>query len=302
MPRLSDVLRERGLTTGDAKRALESGKVLLRGVPTADGGRDVDSKQVDLRLEAPKLRPGRDIVILYKDDWLAVVWKPAGMLSVAAGRPGGGVHLLGAARRLLGEALPVHRLDEHTSGLMMVARTDAAQQALKDLLEDHRIERRYLALVHGHFPRSEQVVKTMLVRDRGDGLRGSVRPPRGWQGLRKRLPPGFVPDASGARESTTRFKLVEHVGPTASLVEARLETGRTHQVRIHLSELGYPVLGEALYAGRPVARLAPRVALHAAYLSFKHPGTGKTLSVEAPLADDLELLRRGLLVQASLRR
>jgi hypothetical protein len=156
---------------------------------------------------------------------------------------------------------------------MLVARTDAAQFALKELFEAHTVERRYLALVRGSFPEGPaREIRTMMVRDRGDGLRGSGH-------------------SFDAKPAITWLQRVESYGKV-SLVEAKLETGRTHQVRIHLAELEHAVLGDPLYADRHVAGLSSRLALHAARLAFRHPFTGEPLHFDAPLADDLEILRR----------
>lgn len=280
MERLIDLLRARGLSGGAAREALASGKVALAGVPTADGGRMVDPSALTLNPAAPRLSPGHDLAFVHRDAHLVVVWKPPGMLSVPASREGGHKSVIGLVSRLLGAAYPVHRLDEDTSGLLVVARTEPAQVALKALFERHAVERRYLAIVLGRYE-GERRVRTMLVRDRGDGRRGSV--------------PRDEPVPPDAKEAITHFRLVEPLGRGTSLVEARLETGRTHQVRIHLSEAGFPILGDAVYGGSGVGRLAPRIALHASVLGFEHPMTGKRLRFEAPLADDLERLRRQLL-------
>ena len=279
MARLIDHLRSLGMTNRDARRAMQTGKVFYRGVPTADPARDVDTEAVTIRENAPRTRVGADPAVVFRDDHLVVVYKPAGMLSVPAPKRQE-ANLVGEVRRMFGEALVVHRLDEPTSGLMMVARTHAAQSGLKDLLARHDVERRYLALVLGRFPAGPTTSRTTLIRDRGDGLRGS----------------GEEDDEDG-KPAATAFALVEHVGRTASLVDASLETGRTHQVRIHLAELGYPVLGDKLYGDR-AARAAPRLALHSWRLGFRHPITDEQLSFEAPLADDLERLRRELAQRA----
>ena len=134
-------------------------------------------------------------------------------------------------------------------------------------------------MVSGRFPEEPCTIKTTMVRNRGDGLRGSP----------------IEADYEGGKEAVTHLKLREHLGSNVSLVEARLETGRTHQVRIHLHERGYPVLGDDLYASTGISRAAPRLALHAFKLGIKHPFTNKMMSYEAPLADDLEALRRLLL-------
>lgn len=279
MLRLLDHLATLGLKGNAAREALRSGKVKIDGVPVADGGRQVEPTRVRLDVNSPRIVVGRDPAILWFDPYLAVVWKPPHMLSVPAQNRPDADNLLRFVGHRLGRAFPVHRLDEETSGLMMVARTEAAQEALKARLEAHQIERSYLALVRGHFPAGPpREVRTLLVRDRGDGLRGS-------------LPEGAPP--FGAKLAVTRLGLVERIG-RCSLVEAQLETGRTHQVRIHLAEAGYPVLGDPLYADAGARRLAPRLALHAARLVLTHPFSGAALRFDAPLADDLEILRRRL--------
>ncbi len=267
--RLLDVLKDRGLSNRDARQALERGKVSLLGIPTSDPVREVDPAVVVVRPDAPRLTPGRDLVVVHRDDHLAVLWKPAGMLSVPAPRRAGSA--LGTASQLLGEVLAVHRIDEETSGLLLVARSLGAQGSLKDLFERHAVERRYLAIVSGSF-RGERTFRSRLVRDRGDGLRGSGDDPSG-------------------REAITHVRLVEPL-ERASVVEATLETGRTHQVRIHLAEAGHPLLGEPLYASTSIRGRAPRLALHSAVIGFVHPVTGQPVRFETLLPDDLEALRR----------
>ena len=278
--RLIDHLKALGHSNREAGELLKTGKVSYGGVPTADPVREVEPERVEVSLTAPRLRPGLDPVLLWRDAHLAIVWKPPGLLSVPAPGRRQEDNLLSLAGRMLGSVLAVHRLDEPTSGLMMIARTEAAQQALKDQLAAHDIERRYLAIVRdpGRFPEEPLTIDNHLVRDRGDRLRGSG-----------------PPDDPSARAARTHFRLVERLGPHHALVEAKLESGRTHQVRIHLAEAGFPVLGEPLYATASVTRAAPRLALHAAVLGLTHPSTGAEMAFTAPLADDLARLRRDLL-------
>jgi 23S rRNA pseudouridine1911/1915/1917 synthase len=161
---------------------------------------------------------------------------------------------------------------------MVFARTPEAEVSLIRLFSKHRIERAYLAVVHGH-PEAG-TIETMLVRDRGDGLRGSV-------------PSGDDPGDQPAQQAITHVKPLERIGDY-SLVECRLDTGRTHQIRIHLSERGHMLCGEKTYThppgGRPQADAsgAPRQALHAAELGFIHPVTGDTLHFKSPLPADLQ--------------
>ncbi len=228
----------------------------------------MDAAAVRVDPRAPRIQVGRDPVSLFHDPHLAVIWKPSGLLSVAApGRRDS--HVLAAVARWFGSSYPVHRLDEETSGLMMVALTEKCQTALKAAFEAHEVQRQYLAMVRAGFP-MEKTVSTTLVRDRGDGKRGSG------------------PDGKPA---TTHFRRLEE-WRGGTLVRATLETGRTHQVRIHLSEGGFPIWGDELYGGRQAMRYAPRLALHAFRLAFRHPVTGKPMAFASPLADDLERLRR----------
>lgn len=287
MTRLIDHLRSLNFSNRDAKNLLSTGKVSYCGIPTGDGGRDVDVLRVVINQNAPRLHPGRDLAIIYRDPDMIVIYKPSGMLSVASPGRRDVKNVIGVVRHILGDAYPVHRLDEATSGLMMVALNEHCQLLIKDMLFKHQIERGYLAIVAGLFPKKPCTERTKFVRNRGDGLRGS-RP-------KVQATRGKDEDEDSGREAVTHFKLLEHLGEKASLVEARLGTGRTHQVRIHLYEKHYPVLGDDLYAPQAAMRAAPRLALHAYKLGLKHPITGKNLSFESPLADDLEILRRSFL-------
>ena len=267
--RLLDHLKALGHGNRDARALLSSGKVWLRGCPTGDAGREVEPAEVEIRLSAPKMVMGRDPIVLWRDTNLMIVWKPSGLLSVPAPHRDDESNLLAWVGKRFGSAFPVHRLDEGTSGCMMVALKVGAQEALKDLLERHAIERHYLAIVHGDF-RHTMTMRNLLVRDRGDGRRGS----------------GF-----DGKPAVTHLRPIEALRG-ATIVGAQLETGRTHQVRIHLSELGHPVFGDDLYGGARGGRLA----LHASHLAFVHPFTKAPIEVHSPLADDLEALRRSLLL------
>jgi 23S rRNA pseudouridine1911/1915/1917 synthase len=179
---------------------------------------------------------------------------------------------------------PVHRLDRDTSGLMVFALSPQAEHALARLFKGHEIDRRYLAVVHGH--PTGQTIETHLVRDRGDGLRGSSS--RG-------------AEEPEAQRAVTHVRPLERVGDYA-VVECRLETGRTHQIRIHLAEIGHLLCGEKTYT-RPTPASpptpdrsgAPRQALHSASLAFIHPLTGRPMrfqsSPPADLAGWLDRLR-----------
>jgi 23S rRNA pseudouridine1911/1915/1917 synthase len=173
----------------------------------------------------------------------------------------------------------VHRLDKETSGLVVFARTIAAERHLGRQFRAHTIERRYLAVVRGR-ARSGRI-ESNLVADRGDGRRGSSTEP------------------GVGQHAVTHMRVVEELGDY-TLVECRLETGRTHQVRIHLGEQGTPLCGERVYDrplhGRPLpdGSGATRVALHAASLGFQHPATEQAMRWEAPLPKDMAALVKRL--------
>ncbi len=281
MRRVIDVLRERGLSGRAARDAMASGKVRLRGVPIGDGGRMCEPDAVRFDVGWPRLRLGLDPVFLEVRARWVVVWKPSGMLSVRAPGREAEPDVVSVVARQLGQAFAVHRLDEGTSGCLLVARDEPAQQALKAMFETHDVERRYLALVHGQVGPEPRRVRSILLRDRGDGLRGSAVGP--------------VASTAG-KPAETELRGVQSVrlrGGPCTLVEALLFTGRTHQVRIHLAEVGAPVLGENLYTRGPATERFPRLALHAVTLGFKDPFDGTAVRWDTCLPDDMDRAVRG---------
>ena len=177
----------------------------------------------------------------------------------------------------------VHRLDKETSGLVVFARTVTAERGLGKQFHAHTVTRRYQALVPGEV--GPQRVESRLIRDRGDGRRGST----------------LSEDENEGKVAITHFDVVEHL-PGFTLLDCRLETGRTHQIRIHLAELGHPICGEKVYLHQLDGSVwrdssgAPRLALHAIELGFRHPGTEEEMHWTMPLPPDLqtflEMLRR----------
>jgi 23S rRNA pseudouridine1911/1915/1917 synthase len=239
--------------------------------------------------------------VVFEDEHLVVVDKPAGLVVHPAPGHASGT-LVNALIRHCGASLSgvggvkrpgiVHRLDKDTSGLMVVAKTDAAHQGLAALFADHgrtgSLTREYRALVWGAF----------------DAKAGSVDAPLG-RHPHSREKMAVVPAGRG-REAVTHWRLEQALGP-ANLVACRLETGRTHQIRVHLAHIGHPLLGDPVYgAGFKTkanqlsagARLAlealGRQALHASTLGFKHPITGEALSFASPVPDDFALLLNAL--------
>ncbi|MGE5508693.1 MAG: RluA family pseudouridine synthase [Chitinophagales bacterium] len=232
--------------------------------------------------ESAEARPERiPLRILYEDDDLLVVEKPRGMVvHPAAGNPGGTLvnAVLGHAGRLSGVggvARPgiVHRLDKDTSGVMVVAKSDAAHVGLAAQFKAHSLDRRYVALVKGRLPAN------------AGSVTGNIgRHPR----ERKKM----AVVAEGGKRAVTHWRVLEEL-PGYTLVEARLETGRTHQIRVHFSHLGHPVAGDPVYGGQAGELGLKGQALHAAVLGFTHPCTGEALSFRTePPPDFVAALRR----------
>jgi 23S rRNA pseudouridine1911/1915/1917 synthase len=209
--------------------------------------------------------------VIHADADLLVVDKPAGLV-VHPAPSHRGETLVG----LLGELAAggegsrpgiVHRLDKDTSGLMIVARNEASQRALAAQIKRREVVREYLALVEGGLESRIGTIDAPLGRDRRRRTRQAVR-------------------GAGEREARTHFEVIE-VLPADTLVRARLETGRTHQVRVHFAAIGHPLAGDPEYGGKGRHGLS-RQFLHSARLSFHHPTTGKEMTFESPLPEDLQ--------------
>jgi len=262
-------LRAGGLSAREAQERLNSGKVWVQSTPIWNPRRQW-SPDLALDDRRPRFNPRAEPAVTHRDVSFCIAYKPSGLLSVPApGRREPSV--LRAVERWFGRAFAVHRIDEGTSGLLCVALSESAQVAIKAQFEAHTITRRYLAWVHGRFPAGMREVNTGLVRDRGDGRRGVV--------------PLGHPDAKPAR---TQLRLVANARG-GSLVEATLHTGRTHQVRLHLAHLGFPIAGDPLYG----KVRSPRLMLHATHLGLAHPDTRAPLSWNSPLPDDFLAISGG---------
>jgi 23S rRNA pseudouridine1911/1915/1917 synthase len=285
-PALQAVRTRQKLSWSQAKRLFAERRVRIGGVPCPDPSRRLRRGQhVDIAepKKVESIPKGPAIEVRYIDDQMVVVEKPAGLTTM---RHAEETREFGArARKFLPPTLAdilstqlarpvraVHRLDNETSGLVVFARTVEAESHLGRQFRAHTVDRRYLAVVRGQGENAR--IESLLGPDRGDGRRGS-----GHQGKR----------------AVTHVKVVERLGPY-TLVECRLETGRTHQVRIHLGESGTPLCGERIYDrplnGKPLpdSSGAPRLALHAATLGLEHPKTGKRMSWKSPLPHDLAAL------------
>lgn len=295
------VLKRRlGWTWSKAKDAIATGQIRIGSQKCIDPARRVRVDEqisiVEPKSKIPAPRPKKrvaefqatpvpsGIIIRHVDDHILVVDKPPGLTTMRhraeAAEFGKGKKYLPTTLAdllppLVGDGLPiiaVHRIDKDTSGLVVFARNPAAKEHLDDLFRRHDIERRYLAIVRGE-PK-EGRIETMLVDDRGDHRRGS---------------------GPGGQRAVTYVRLLRRLGPL-SLVECRLETGRTHQVRVHLGESGCPIAGERVYDrpihGAPLADPsgARRTLLHAAVLGLRHPASGATLRWESPIPEDMARL------------
>jgi 23S rRNA pseudouridine1911/1915/1917 synthase len=260
-----------------AERLLDERKVLVDGSSRTksyrlEGGEELEvevSQRRESELEPEQL----DLRIAYEDEHLLVVDKPAGLVVHPSAGHGSGTLVHG----LLGHAIAggkdadrpgiVHRLDRDTSGLLVVARSEEAHRRLQQLLRKRELEREYLALVNGR-PRSKAGrIEAAIGRDRHDPTRISL-------------------DTDTPRDAVTNFEVVELLRAHA-LLRARLETGRTHQIRVHLAAIELPVSGDPVYGVGGDLGLE-RQFLHSARLAFPHPFTGERVETESPLPEDLE--------------
>ncbi len=288
-------MREKtGATWSRAKQLCIDGRVIVDGEPCRDpAARISPDSHVVVNEHGPKAERGplaREAIVHHDRD-IVVVDKPPGMLTVAD--EAGNKDTLAEYTRLVLRRIDrsakdtglgvVHRLDKDTSGLVVFTRTAEAKRAFAAIFKAHDIERVYHAIVHGDV--AATTIESDLVPDRGDGLRGS----HGHYRRARGEPP---PDA---KHAVTYVKPLERL-KGATLVECRLETGRQHQIRIHLAELGHPVLGERVYIrdyeGPKIA--ASRTMLHARTLGFMHPRNGKRVEFERDPPEDFSALLESL--------
>jgi 23S rRNA pseudouridine1911/1915/1917 synthase len=284
-----------GLSRSRAKALIEDGRVSLlageRRATLADASRKVkagETFEIEVPQSAPAIPEAQDIAltILHEDADLIVLDKPAGLVvHPAPGNPDR--TLVNALLAHCGDSLSgiggvrrpgiVHRLDKDTSGVMVVAKNDRAHHALSEQFQVHSIERAYRAVVHGAPIPTAGTIEGNIGRHRTDRKRMAVV-------------------SNGGKPATTRYRVLERFGdparPLASLVEAELLTGRTHQVRVHFAHRGHPLIGDPVYGRGRAARGAGipafgRQALHAFRLGFVHPRDGSAQRFESPLPQDL---------------
>ena len=323
---LAQAVRGRfGGTWGEVRRLIAARRVQVNGNVCLDPARRLTAGEVVHLLAAPAAKPpaASQIGVAYMDDSIVVLEKPAGVTSVRHRAERGMHHKRrqlqptledlapeaiarefyrrrhagdqGSRRRKPRSAaeieeiirraayqyrvIPVHRLDRDTSGLILFARTQPAAIALGKMFRKHVVDRRYLAVVLGDCP--AQTFGSYLLRDRGDGIRGSA-------------PVGAGIENDESRRAVTHVRPVQRLaGGKYTVLECKLETGRTHQIRIHLAEAGHMICGERMYnrslSGKvtPDPSNAPRQALHAGVLRFEHPLTGEPVKLQMPLPPDL---------------
>lgn len=267
------------------QRAFEAGLVEVDGKPIGQSD-DVKPGQV-LSFAMPKARPAElkpvaiPLEILFEDAHLIVINKPAGMVV----HPGVGTgedtlvhallaHCAGSLSGVGGVERPgiVHRLDKETTGVLVVAKTDAAHRALADQFATRALQKEYLALVNGGPKEQSGTINRAISRHPVHRHRMTV--------------------GEGGRPSRTDWTVEERFGGKASLLRCRIHTGRTHQIRVHLKSIGHPILGDAIYGWKHAENSLkpPRVMLHAEHLVFAHPTAARTMDIRAPLPEDFRTL------------
>ncbi len=280
--------RADGLTWSQARDLCRGGRVVVDGRSTRDDALRLRAGQRVEVMAPGEARRAADELIVYLDRDVAVVRKPAGLLTVPGEddekdtlqqRAGAAVRRRDAHEGIGGGPAMrvVQRLDRETSGVLVFARTVPAERHLQAQLKEHSVERRYLALVEGEA--RDGTHETWLVANRGDGLRGS------WGRFRRTS----MPPPAEAKRAVTHVRVLERF-PGSTLVACELETGRQHQIRIHLSEDGHPLIGETLYVREFAGprHAAPRCMLHATLLGFTHPRSHRRLRFEEPPPADFE--------------
>ena len=268
-----------GISRSAATKLIEGGGVLAGGHPVS--GRDRLEAGVAISYPEPPqpdgLQPEAAVsfVVRYEDDYLAVVDKPAGVVvHPGAGRETGtlasGVLARWPEIRGVGESDRwgiVHRLDRETSGLLLIAKRQATHEALQAAIAERRVTRRYYALVHGRPAMSTGTIDAPIGRDPSRATRMMV--------------------TAEGRPARTHYTLESAWGDRASLLDVSLETGRTHQIRVHLASIGHPVFDDRAYGKGGAPSGAGRLWLHAHHLELDHPVTGDRLLVDAPLPAEL---------------
>lgn len=274
-----------GLSRVEATALVIAGEVVVNGVPvTAKAHRLAEGDEIALSWVAGVVEvdlvadPEVSFTVIYEDDDVLVINKPAGLVVHPGAGNAGGTLVHGLLHRYpaiasVGDPVRpgiVHRLDKWTSGLMMVARSEVAYEGLVASLTAREVDRRYLALVWGTFDMTTGLIDAPIGRSMKDPTRMAV--------------------SERGRDAMTNYAVrVAFTEPVPlTLVECKLETGRTHQIRVHMQAIGHPVVGDGRYRGDRQSFPLPRMFLHAAQLGFEHPVTGEAMSFESALPPDLQ--------------
>lgn len=284
------------LSRSRLKALIAAGAVTSGGDAVRDPARHVRAGQI-FDIMVPESEPAApvpqalDLVVVYEDADLLVIDKPAGLVVHPAAGHGDGT-LVNALLAHCGDGLSgiggvarpgiVHRLDKETSGLMVVAKSDAAHRGLAAQFADRSLWRGYTALVRGVPVPGQGVIDAPIGRSASDRKRMAVR-------------------RQGGRPAVTRYRVVRRFADRAAELAVRLDTGRTHQIRVHLASIGHPVLGDPVYGGRgrsagarALAGPIARQALHAAELGFRHPADRREMRFSSPLPMDMQALAHHL--------
>ncbi len=277
-----------GITRSSAQGLIEGGYVTVNGKSESKNyrlreGDEIEAEEQEMReLDAQPENIPLDII--YEDSEIIVINKPSGMVvHPAPGNEGGTLvnallyHCKDTLSGINGVIRPgiVHRIDKDTSGLLVCAKTDEAHIFLSSLLKDHGIKRTYHAILTGHLKSDRQTINAPIARHPVDRKRMAV--------------------VAGGREAITHCEVIEHL-PSYTYAKMELETGRTHQIRVHMSHIGHPIIGDTVYGGgktpfeKANAGLLHGQCLHAKELSFPHPKTKEIMTFSSPLPEEFEKL------------
>ena len=263
------------------KKLLDDGKILVNNKAPKASYKPVENDKIEIEIEEPKeieLKAQEiPIQIIYEDNDIIVVNKPKGLVvHPANGNPDGTLvnAIMAICKDSLsgigGEIRPgiVHRLDKDTSGLLIVAKNDKAHINMSEQIKDRKVKKTYIALVRGTVPENEATINMPIGRSTKDRKKMAV--------------------VKNGKEAVTHFKVLQRYATskgTYTLLEIKIDTGRTHQIRVHMSEIGYPVIGDEVYSNGKNEFNVHGQCLHAQKLEFKHPITGKEMKLEAPLPE-----------------
>jgi 23S rRNA pseudouridine1911/1915/1917 synthase len=275
-----------GFTRSQAQKLIREGHILVNGEPESPGYKVKNSDTIEVSLpgqsDSALVPEALPLAVLFMDDYLAVVDKPAGMVVYPAVGHSGGTLLNALAYHapklasIGGDLRPgvVHRIDKETSGTIVVALDDAAYYNLVEQFRKRSIHRKYIAIVSGLLKNDSGEINLAIGRSESDRKKMSTRTKRG-------------------KEAVTRWQVLRRLNK-ATLIEAMLGTGRTHQIRVHFAAIGHPVLGDKTYGRKTEVEIKgrklhfPRQMLHAETLGFEHPHTGQFMEFWSPVPDDMK--------------